>query len=158
MLEKILKLGNPRLYQKSEKVLPEEVNSLTPAVREMHELVVAFRNRYGAGRAISAPQTGLMKRVICFNVERPVTLINPTLSDLSEEMFELWDDCFSFPDLLVKVRRHKSCQITFRDENWEQHSWDLTDDLSELFQHEYDHLEGILATQRAVDDKSFKFR
>ncbi len=158
MLEKILKLGNPLLYQKSEKVLPDEVDSLTPSVREMHKLVIAFRNKYGAGRAISAPQVGLMKRVICFNVERPITLINPTLSDLSEEMFELWDDCFSFPNLLVKVRRHKSCKITFRDENWGKHSWDLTDDLSELFQHEYDHLEGILATQRAVDNKSFKFR
>lgn len=158
MLEKILKLGNPLLYQKSEKVLPEEVDSLIPSVQEMHKLVVAFRNKYGAGRAISAPQTGLMKRVICFNVERPITLINPKLSDLSKEMFELWDDCFSFPNLLVKVKRHKSCKITFHDENWKEHSWDLTDDLSELFQHEYDHLEGILATQRAVDNKSFKFR
>ncbi|MEK6783575.1 MAG: peptide deformylase [Bacteroidota bacterium] len=40
----------------------------------------------------------------------------------------------------------------------EEHSRKLSGSLSELIQHEYDHLEGILATQRAIDDKSFKWR
>ena len=70
-------------------------------------------------------------------------------------MIELWDDCMSFPNLLVKVRRHKRCSLRFYDENWKEQVWRLEDDMSELIQHEYDHLNGILATQRAIDDKSY---
>jgi peptide deformylase len=73
-------------------------------------------------------------------------------------MFELWDDCMSFPNLLVKVKRHKSLTIKYLDENWQTQEWQMTDDLSELLQHEYDHLDGILCTMRAIDEKSFKWR
>jgi peptide deformylase len=73
-------------------------------------------------------------------------------------MFELWDDCMSFPNLLVKVKRHKSLTINYLDENWQTQEWQMTDDLSELLQHEYDHLDGILCTMRAIDEKSFKWR
>jgi len=155
-LEKILKLGDPKLYERSTKVLENEVANLQPSINELHNLVIEFRKKYGAGRAIAAPQIGLMKRIICMNTDKRYTMINPVLSEKSEEMFELWDDCMSFPNLLVKVKRHRSCVLTFRDENWEEHVWMLEDDLSELIQHEYDHLDGILATQRAIDDKSFK--
>jgi peptide deformylase len=157
MLEKILTLGDPRLYEISTPVQADEITALQPQIDLLHQLVRAFQERYGAGRAIAAPQIGLMKRIICYNVDQPLTLINPVLSELSEEMFSLWDDCMSFPNLLVKVKRHRRCRITFRDENWQEHSWLLEDDLSELFQHEYDHLDGILATQRAIDERSFKW-
>jgi peptide deformylase len=69
---------------------------------------------------------------------------------------ELWDDCMSFPGLLVRVKRHRRCVMDFLDENWQAQQWILEDDLSELIQHEYDHLDGILATQRAIDDRSFR--
>jgi len=64
----------------------------------------------------------------------------------------------SFPELLIKVNRHESLKMKFRDKNWDEHIWDLQGDMSELLQHEYDHLNGILATMRAVDDKSFRWR
>ncbi|MFM8346892.1 MAG: peptide deformylase [Bacteroidota bacterium] len=48
--------------------------------------------------------------------------------------------------------------MTFRDAGWQEQRWELSDDLSELLQHEYDHLEGILATQRAIDNRSFRWR
>ncbi|MCF8309191.1 MAG: peptide deformylase, partial [Bacteroidales bacterium] len=73
----------------------------------------------------------------------------------SDEMMEVWDDCMSFPNLLVRVKRHKSCTLSFVDEQFKAHQWNLSDDLSELLQHESDHLNGILATQRALDDKAF---
>jgi peptide deformylase len=63
-----------------------------------------------------------------------------------------------FPDLLVKVMRHKSCTIRFRDLLFKEHTMKLEDDLSELLQHEYDHLDGILAVSRAVDGHSFTLR
>ena len=90
------------------------------------------------------------------NIDKPLELINPVISWFSEEMFELWDDCMSFPNLLVKVMRHKKITIEFYDLNWEKHTWHLENDMAELLQHEYDHLDGILATQRAINNKSFK--
>jgi peptide deformylase len=101
---------------------------------------------------------GIFKRLVCMHIESPVVMINPVLSEMSEEMFELWDDCMCFPNLLVKVSRHRSCTLQFFDLDWKEHIWHLTDDLSELLQHEVDHLDGILAIQRAVDEKSFRWR
>ena len=60
------------------------------------------------------------------NIDKPVVFINPELKNLSTEMFELWDDCMSFPNLLVKVKRHKHLTIQYLDEKW-QHidlTWD----------------------------------
>jgi peptide deformylase len=77
---------------------------------------------------------------------------------MSNDMFEVWDDCMSFPDLLVRVQRHRSCTIEYRDDNWAKHSLDLENDLSELLQHEYDHLNGILAVSRAMKGHSYALR
>jgi len=157
-LNRVLQLGNPKLYEVSESVKQSELESLRPVFQDLHDIILEFRAKYNAGRAIAAPQIGVMKRVICWNVVTPKVLINPQITFLSEELMELWDDCMSFPNLLVRLKRHKSCKVEFLDEHWQPQTWHLTDDLSELFQHEYDHLDGILATQRAIDDKSFKWR
>jgi peptide deformylase len=154
----ILLLGNPLLYKKSTPVALEEMNELLPQVHLMFETILDFQKKYGVGRAMAAPQIGLLKRIICLNMDKPVAMFNPELSDLSEELFEIWDDCMSFPNLLVKVRRHKSLTLTFFDLNEEKQVWHLQDDLAELIQHEYDHLDGILATQRAIDNKSFRWK
>jgi len=158
MLEKIIKLGDPRLYEICEEVLQNEVATLLPQMEELHQLVLDFRKKHGAGRAIAAPQIGLMKRIICLNTpQKKQTIINPVLTNFSKEMMELWDDCMSFPNLHVRVKRHHACTINFVDENWVSHIWLLENDLSELMQHEFDHLNGILATQRAIDNESFKY-
>ncbi len=157
-LHRVLQLGNPLLYKKSEPVEQFELESLRPVFQDLHDIILEFRAKYNAGRAIAAPQIGVMKRIICWNVGTPLVIINPEITFLSDDIIELWDDCMSFPNLLVRLQRHKSCSVSFVNENWERQNWQLEDDLSELFQHEYDHLEGILATQRAIDDRSFKWR
>ena len=100
----------------------------------------------------------LMKRVVYMHIDQPVVFFNPILEDKSAATMELWDDCMSFPDLLVKVSRHHSCRIVYRDQTWEEKSMDLKGNLAELLQHEIDHLDGILAVQRAIDEKSFALR
>ncbi|KAF0235890.1 MAG: N-formylmethionyl-tRNA [Prolixibacteraceae bacterium] len=157
-IKDILLLGNPILYEKSEPVQPEEIPSLLPKIELMFDTVIDFRNKYGTGRAIAAPQVGLLKRIICLNTDKRVAMINPELSNLSTEMFEIWDDCMSFPNLLVKVMRHKKLTISFFDLKWERQTWHLEDDMAELIQHEYDHLDGILATQLAIDNQSFRWK
>ena len=156
-LEDIVLLGDPRLYEICEAVQEEEVSSLLDTVNDMANVILEFRAKYGAGRAIAAPQLGVMKRLVVMNIDRPVAFFNPELFDFSEEMIEMWDDCMSFPDLHVWLKRHRHCKMRFRDENWEEHIWELSDDLSELMQHECDHLDGVLATMRAEGKNAFKW-
>jgi len=157
-LDDLLLLGDPRLYEMCKPVLPEELPLVKSWVADMQNVMQQIRDRYHFGRAIAAPQLGIMKRLIYMNIDQPVVFINPVLEELSADMFELWDDCMSFPNLLVKVSRHQAITVNYLDENWEPRQWKMKDDLSELLQHEYDHLEGILCTMRAVDDKAFKWR
>ena len=157
-IKDILLLGDPRLYEVADFVKIEEVQELLPKIDLMFETVLDFRRKYGVGRAIAAPQIGLPKRIICVNIDSPVEIINPELSNLSDETMELWDDCMSFPNLLVKVRRHKKLTLSFIDRHWQNHTWQLENDMAELIQHEYDHLDGILATQRAISNQSFRWK
>ncbi|MDJ1500865.1 peptide deformylase [Xanthocytophaga agilis] len=159
--DQVLLLGDPRLHEVSTLVAQEELAGLTPVIQDLHDILFEFKARfahYGAFRAIAAPQIGVMKRLIYMYIDKPVVFINPVLTNLSAEMIELWDDCMCFPNLLVKLQRHKSCTIEYRDEHWQLQSLSLTDSLSELLQHEYDHLNGILATQLAIDAHSFRWR
>lgn len=157
-LSDIILLGDPRLYEPCAPVEHSELEQLPPLVAGMANVILEFRAKYQAGRAIAAPQLGIMKRLIVMNIDQPVAIINPELFDKSEEMIELWDDCMSFPNLLVRLRRHRRCKMRFRDLQWQEHVWELEDDLSELMQHEYDHLDGILATQRAIDAQAFRWK
>jgi len=157
-LNDILQLGNPLLYEACEPVLKTELPLVKNWVEDLDNVMREIRAKYNFGRAIAAPQLGIMKRLIYMNIDKPIVFINPKFINLSDEMFELWDDCMSFPNLLVKVRRHKFLTIKYLDENWQMQEWKMEDDLSELLQHEYDHLNGILCTMRAIDEKSFKWR
>jgi peptide deformylase len=157
-LQDLLLLGNPVLYQLSEPVQQSELPLVSQWVEDLHNVMQEIRAKYHFGRAIAAPQLGIMKRLIYMNIDKPVVFINPEFTYLSDETFEVWDDCMCFPNLLVKVRRHKALTVNYLDENWQEQEWKMKDDLSELLQHEYDHLDGILCTMRAIDDKSFKWR
>ena len=158
MEHEILLLGDLRLYEIAEKVKKEELESLKPVVTDMFDCIKAIRRDYGFGRAIAAPQIGVRKRLICILTDRPYVIINPALEFLGNDKMELMDDCMSFPNLLVRVRRYHHCILRYRDENWIEQRMRMDDDMAELIQHEYDHLDGILATMRAIDNKSFVMR
>jgi peptide deformylase len=157
-VREVLLLGNPELYEVSEPVKRDELNAIADVVTDLHDTLTDFRKKYGAGRAIAGPQIGVMKRLVYMYIDKPVVFINPVLDERSEEMIELWDDCISFPDLLVKVKRHRGCKIKYKDMEWKDQAVLLEDDLSELLQHEYDHLDGILAVVRAIDEHSLALK
>ncbi|WP_268034307.1 peptide deformylase [Algoriphagus sp. PAP.12] len=154
----ILKLGDPRLYEVCKPVVKSELPQVLDWVNQLHEAMEDIRKVYGFGRGIAAPQLGIMKRLFYLNLDKPYIIINPVLQDLSVEKFELWDDCMSFPNLLVKVNRHQSLTLSYVDENREKQVWKVEGAISELIQHEYDHLDGVLCTMRAINDKSYKWR
>lgn len=157
-VRQVLLLGNPKLYETSSSVKKEELDSMRDVIQDLHDTLMDFRSKYGAGRAVAAPQIEVMKRLIYMHIDSPVVFINPRIDHKSLEMIQLWDDCMSFPDLLVRVQRHRSCRIQYRDIEWKEQTMILEGDLSELLQHEGDHLDGILAVSRAVDRHSFALR
>lgn len=154
MVKEIILLGNPKLYQVSSIIEKEETEFIKQVINDLHDTLMDFRKKYGVGRAIAAPQIGVFKRLIYMYIDKPVVFINPILHFEDDEYMEVLDDCMSFPELLVKVKRHKICMIEFKDIDDNDNKMKLEGDLSELLQHEYDHLDGILATMRSIDDKS----
>ncbi len=160
--DKILLLGDLRLHRVSEPVEPDEVLGLALVLQDLHDILFEYKARfahYGAFRGIAAPQIGVLKRIIYMNIDnKPTVFINPELTNLSEEMFDVWDDCMCFPNLLVRLERHKSCTINYVDLDFKPQTMQLEGSLSELLQHEFDHLNGILSTQRAIDNQSFRWR
>ncbi len=155
MIREILRLGDARLYETSSAITIDDLPQIKTIAQDLRDTMLDFRARYKKGRAIAAPQIGAFKRVIYMEIDKPVVFINPSISFDSDEQFIVMDDCMSFPKLLVRVKRYKSCTITYKNLEWQDQSLRLEGDLSELLQHEYDHLDGILATMRAIDDKSF---
>ena len=156
--KEILLLGNPGLFQNCAVVTEDELESIKELATDLHDTMQAFREKYNFGRAIAAPQIGVMKRVVYMNFNQSKVFINPVLSNMSTELISIWDSCMSFPELLVRVRRHKTCQIKYRDLDWNEITEDLEGDYSELLQHECDHLDGILTVQRAINGHSFALR
>ncbi|MFB0918779.1 MAG: peptide deformylase [Clostridiaceae bacterium] len=158
MVKEILLIGDPRLYDVSEEVKKDEIESIKPIIDDLHDTLLAFRNKWGYGRAIAAPQIGALKRILYMNIDHAVPMINPVLTFPDDEMMEVLDDCMSFPNLFVRVMRYKRAVISYKNLEWEDCSMELEGDLSELLQHEYDHLDGILATMKAIDNKSFQMK
>ena len=152
-------VGDPRLRELALEV-GDALPSLRPELALLHEVLAAFRQANGFGRAIAAPQIGIARRFIAMDLgSGRRTIVDPVVTWRSEESFELWDDCMSVPDRLVRVRRHRSISLDFRDEEGRPGRFErLPPDLSELLQHEIDHLDGILMLDRAIDPRSVRFR
>jgi N-formylmethionyl-tRNA deformylase len=154
MVKEILKLGNPQLYEISEEITADDIPMLSSWVSDLHDTLLDYRKTYGAGRAIAAPQIGIRKRLLYMLTDKEYVFINPTMSFPDDELMEVLDDCMSFPGLCVNVMRHKRAVLTYTDIDGTEKKMELEGDYSELLQHEYDHLDGILATMRAKDNKS----
>jgi peptide deformylase len=156
----ILTLGDPRLRWPSRPVPDARERGVRAHLDRLHETLAAFRATHGFGRAISAPQIGRRVRLVAFDLGRgPRALVNPRITARSEATFTLWDDCLCFPDLLVRVRRARSITLEFEDELGRAQRWsDLAPAEAELFQHELDHLDGVLAVDRAVDAEAIVTR
>ena len=122
-VREILLLGDPQLHQISEPVNRDELDSIRTIADDLRDTLLDFRARHGYGRAIAAPQIGFLKPIIFLQTEAPVVIINPQLSALSDETYELWDDCLSFPGLRVKIRRQQTGTVAFYDLDRNPQQW-----------------------------------
>src|SRR5260370_38767440 len=104
---RILQLGDP--LPRSVSAPAGDPYAAQPIFRDMSDTLHEFRRTHGFGRGISAVQIGEPTRLIYIEFAGAVyCLVNPELESRSEETFRLWDDCFSFPDLLVWLERAQS--------------------------------------------------
>ena len=157
-IREILLLGNPGLHRVSTPVQKDELGAVHTIIRDLFDTMADFQAKHGWGRAIAAPQIGEHRRIVCMYVDREIAMINPVLTGHSDERITVWEDCMSFPDLLVQLSNPRECRLSYRDEQWQEHEVELSEDYAELLQHEVDHLDGVLAVQRAIAGHSFALR
>ena len=101
------------------------------------------------GLALSANQVGLPYRVFVIRGEEIIVCFNPVLVDQSEETIVLEEGCLSFPNLFVKVKRPKKIKVRYTEPNGETKTQIFDGFTARVFQHELDHLNGIVYTSRA---------
>jgi len=160
MIKPILQLGNETLRKKSSPVKSFHTKSLDDLAQDLSDTLKDAKKRFGYGRGIAAPQIGEFKRVVL--VDMPGfkgLLINPKIVWRSDAEFEVWDSCFSFNvEFFVLVDRHRRIKVEYSDHGGKHCRLEARDGLSELLQHEIDHLDGFLATDRMKDNKGIMMR
>jgi peptide deformylase len=154
----VLQLGDPLLRLTAVAVEDPQSPQIQDLVRDLADTLAHWRSKTGYGRGIAAPQLGVSQRVIFLKlpgVER-WPLINPEIVERSEEKITVWDACLSFLSIFMQVERHRQITVRYQNPEGEILEFDAGDDrnLSELLQHEIDHLDGILAIDRVVDLKT----
>lgn len=147
-IHRIRLLGDPVLRASCQPIEKPSSAAVRIIADDLRETLRDWQGRFGTGRGIAAPQIGAPVRMIYVEMDKPWVLINPEIIDVGNEDFAVWDDCFSFPSLLVKVARSYRIRIRYQDLKGEWHEEDLERDRAELIQHEIDHLDGVLAVDR----------
>lgn len=157
--KEIVLLGNPNLRKKSDKVT-DFTEDLKPILQDLKEALTNIQEASGMGRGIAAPQLGYLKRVVYIRMpERSFYLVNPEILWRSHETFDVWDSCFSMKAaFFVKIPRNKEIRVMYQDEKGKEQVEEFSDSLSELLQHEIDHLEGIVCTDHLKDAKDIIMR
>ena len=104
------------------------------------------------GIGISANQIGIWERAFAMvrNLENNEVIVcfNPRIIKSYSEEVEMEEGCLSYPELFLKIKRPDKIIVKYEDENKKTHKMKLEGLPSRVFQHEYDHMEGIDFTQR----------
>lgn len=143
----ITKHPNQELYTCLKEIDKKDIKSetFTQIASSMFEIL---RKRGGVG--LSANQVGLPLRmcVIELNVNNPMILINPRITKMSDKMVKSREGCLSLPGATATINRHKSVTVVYEDVKGETQKEEATGVLSNVLQHEIDHLNGILMINR----------
>jgi peptide deformylase len=158
-VRRIRQLGDPMLRVRCERVQNPTAAATRLVADDLRDTLRVAKEKYKMGRALAAPQIGAPVRIVFVQMDKQRwTMINPEVSDVGRDDFLVWDDCFSFPNLLVRVTRAYQITVTFTDLKGKQRTLPLEGAMAELLQHEIDHLDGILAVDRPSGLDPFAFR
>ena len=163
MIRPVLRMGDPRLWQKSLPVEQFDTNELHDLLQDMRDTMAHLN---GAG--LAAPQIGVALRVVIFGVTAnprypdidPVpdtVLINPALTPLSGEEEEGWEGCLSVPGMRGWVPRFRKLRYSGYDETGKRFEREVEGFHARVVQHEVDHLDGVLYPMRIRDYRRFGF-
>lgn len=154
----VLQLGDPGLREAAKRVSDPAAAEIRALVDDLSDTLAYWRKTTGYGRGIAAPQLGVSARVIFLRLpgEAAWPLVNPEITWSSAEKIVVWDECLSFLSIFMQVERHREITVRYQDLRGERHEVRASEDrnLSELLQHEIDHLDGILAVDRITDIKT----
>jgi len=154
----VLQLGDPLLREKSTPVEDPTAAEIHELIQDLEDTLAHWRATTGYGRGIAAPQLGVLKRVIFLKLPgvEPWPLINPEIIEASDERIIVWDACLSFLSIFMQVERRRRINVRYQNLDGDTLGFEAGDDrsLSELLQHEIDHLDGILAIDRVLDLKT----
>jgi peptide deformylase len=154
----IVQLGDPRLRETASPVKDPKLPEVSLLVKDLADTLAHWRTRTGYGRGIAAPQLGVSLRVIFVQLPggEAWPFMNPEIIDRSSEKIVVWGACLSFLSIFMQVERHRAITVRYQDPCAEWHELQASDDqnLSELLEHEIDHLDGILAVDRITDLKT----
>jgi peptide deformylase len=152
---RIKQLGHPILRThcrpiEQDEIASEMVQSTLQLMKDILNGIKAISDENG--NAISAPQVGQPIRAIMLRLDGEfVPMINPELTQLSSEMFEFEEECFSLYNVRGITVRHASVEVCFFDEHGEQHVRVLEGENAGILQHEVDHLNGVFFLDRIED-------
>ena len=157
-VREIIELGNSYLGELCAPVGEVTDESVSSLIGDLKDTLESFVEEKGFGHGIAASQIADLRRVIYIDMGPDGlrgALVNPEIVYESPERYEMWDSCFCFPRLLVRVTRATDVRVEYVDENGTRKVLEATGELAALLQHEVDHLNGVLAVERAVSSNSF---
>jgi peptide deformylase len=158
----VLQLGDPVLRQKAIPANDPQAPEICDLVCDLSDTLAHWRAETGYGRGISAPQIGVLQRVIFLKLPgaEPWPLINPEIVRRSDDKIVVWDACLSFLSIFMQVERHREITVRYQSIDGAVLEVEAGEErnLSELLQHEIDHLDGILAIDRVTDVKTIVTR
>jgi peptide deformylase len=151
----VRQLGDPVLREPCREVQDASALEIHALVEDLSDTLAFCRKTTGYGRGIAAPQIGVSQRVIFLRLpgEDPWPLVNPKIIERSAERIVVWDACLSFLSIFMQVERNRDITVQYQDLQGKTHEVQAGElrNLSELLQHEIDHLDGILCIDRVRD-------
>ncbi|CAN5697717.1 peptide deformylase [soil metagenome] len=139
--------GDPVLRQEARPV--DDVGDVQRRLSE--DMLETMRVAPGVG--LAGPQVGVLERIFTWEVEDEFgTIINPVITKRSRRMYTDEEGCLSLPGLVYPVERHLKVRVEGLDENGDPVDFDAEEHLARVFQHEIDHLDGVLFIDRLPDD------
>jgi len=151
MILPVYAYGQPVLRKKA-----EDIQKDYPQLKELLENM--FETMYDSnGIGLAAPQIGLPIRLFIVDGSEiediqpegfKEVFINPVIQDEFGKEWEFEEGCLSIPGVRANVKRKGELTIHYFDENWQEHTKTFDGMAARIIQHEYDHIEGILFTDR----------
>jgi len=133
----------------------QELKEITPEIKELVlNMTETMLKNQGIG--LAAPQVGVLKRIIAVKTSR--VFINPKIIRKSRKTIIDEEGCLSFPGLFLKIKRAKEVEIEALNENGEKIYFKTEGLPARIFQHEIDHLDGILFIDRISFWQKLKFK